>query len=128
MRNRLIEKELMMESFAAADQAPGLFAKSVSIPAVSGCSVLRSMTHARQARAEFHGFGKSGRHGPYVYSVLLYRYPEETFGYFASVVDTTEESQEASRFWGRTKFATAEEAERTGVDAIKNALHGGRLA
>jgi hypothetical protein len=85
------------------------------------------MTHApSQARAEFYGFGKSGRRGPYVYSVLLYRYAGETFGYFASVVDTSEDCIESSRLWGKTKFATAEEAERIGVISIQNALRARR--
>ena len=107
------------------DICPG---NSLSIPEVFGCSVWRSMTQARQPRAEFHGFGKSGRHGPYVYAVLLYRYPEQTFGYFASIVDTTDESMDASRLWGQTKFATVDEAERIAVVAIQKVLEPHRLA
>jgi hypothetical protein len=118
----------LKESLPVVNKARELFSNSVSIPATIGCSVLRSMDHAWHSQAEFHSFGKSGRRGPYVYSVLLYRYPEASFGYFASVVDTSEDSPEASKFWGQKEFATAEEAERTGVHAITNLLHARRLA
>jgi hypothetical protein len=90
---------------------------------------MHSMTLApRETRAEFFGFGKSGRRGPYLYSVLLYRYPEKSFGYFASVVNTSEDGGDSSQFWGQMKFATVEEAQRNGVVAVRKLLEARRTA